>query len=89
MCGITLALVPACAGKCRLVRGFLVGNHRRRPGLVGILWGTQPAQEPVTPEDAGRVRRGRPLSTWAASARPAWLRSPAARVGRYGDRHRK
>ena len=33
MCGITLALVPTCAGKCRLIRGFLVGDLTAGPDL--------------------------------------------------------
>src|SRR5258708_25000937 len=35
----TLASVPDCARKCRIVRGFSVGGRRPGPVLVGILWG--------------------------------------------------
>src|ERR1700678_3119264 len=97
MSSFTLTLVPSYAGKCRLVRGFLVGTTAADPDLWGFC-GTQPMQEPASREVSTAIRKsgrrgvGARRLTLFPPGSPRVLPGcgfPAARADRCSDRHRK
>jgi hypothetical protein len=59
-----------CARECRFVRGFSMGNHRRRPGLVGNLRGREHAGQGNLPIPEGAAsKRSKPAPQRAGHKR--------------------
>ena len=76
MCGITLALVPTCAGKCRLIRGFLVGDLTAEPDLWDFCGEATHART----GNSGRRRVGTQRRTLSPGTAPPAASCPAAVV---------